>query len=777
MDAGEPPKRKLAKVERGRAACNECRRHKIRCLPHSDDPDHLFPCSRCERMNLACEFTKHNRGRKRKRPTDAGTEAASPAPSEAGPSQNHPQPLPYSSQSSERTELPPKSFGDPRFPFISTDPAVKGYPGTQYEAQHRHYGARQPMSLKHMIGEDDEHDQLDEDDDEQDGRYADEDEDQREDHDTRRRARAAVNGGGGYSAPDPVKAGIVSEEEAKALFRLFMAHHNNSLPMLDPAVHTYDYIRETSTLLYTAILCVTSRYLPSITSSKHDISPESARSVHQQILVSARDNLTWVFAEAIVDINAVRAMIVLAMYKEPDDDKAGYYVNRAVLMGKELNLGRIPPKEECDQMSEDQQRCLRSRQRVWLCLFFANSIFAMQFRQPMLILQNDHLVASAHHWLKRSMPETLLRDTQLVCSIELRRKYLHYRDLLLGTGPEGMAYRSALSLSILTRSMNEDWDVISEAWIRDIIDVGGTSSHVTKPRIWSSALCLNLNLLLVNQTLRLPPDDQIDYGAPSSIPAFHHCLNAATTVLVRFEALDKQQLTFASDTFLHFALYAATLLSSLCRGQHPYKFESPEIEHCRRLITKAADALDAASHYGRDSPQLHASYLRRLLQYLPPPPASASAHAPAHVSGERSGPGAGERSEQASSSPRFTTLPGMATLPGGSGLSPGDEGGASGGQQQGRAGLADLADLAAVAGPAGTGSDSLMGGMGLGIGMDMDLFISDFAWMGDLGGGSDGNLVLGLGGFGGMGGLGGMLPQMQQQVAGVSPYGGSFGRG
>lgn len=124
----------------------------------------------------------------------------------------------------------------------------------------------------------------------------------------------------------------------------------------------------------------------------------------------------------------------------------------------------------------------------------------------------------------------------------------------------------------------------------------------------------------MNQTLRLPPEDQLDFGAPSSIPAFHHCLNAATTVLVRFEGLDRQQLTFASDTFLHFALYAATLLSTLCRGQHPYKFETVEIEHCRRLIRKTADALEGASAYPHDSPALHAYYLRRLNQYLPRPP-------------------------------------------------------------------------------------------------------------------------------------------------------------
>lgn len=85
-EGGSPEiKRKSSKVERGREACTECRRHKvcvlvvgqyaeltrlikIRCNPRPDDPNHLYPCSRCERMSLTCEFQKHNRGRKRKHP-------------------------------------------------------------------------------------------------------------------------------------------------------------------------------------------------------------------------------------------------------------------------------------------------------------------------------------------------------------------------------------------------------------------------------------------------------------------------------------------------------------------------------------------------------------------------------------------------------------------------------------------------------------------------------------------------------------------------------------
>ncbi|WVQ95291.1 hypothetical protein IAU59_002386 [Kwoniella sp. CBS 9459] len=648
------PKRKLGKVDRGREACNECRRHKIRCHPHPDDPQHLFPCSRCERMSLGCEFAKHNRGRKRKRPppflagllpSDDPTRLPNHAPqaprgvppstegsTSASASRHH-------DQAQTRSPGQPRALGDPRFPFISMDTDTHAKPRTSSlrtsdRERNDAYPLAYQMSLRHMVGE---------------GSSGEEDlsGDEEPGRGTTHRApehaaRGAGSGAGGslghffgdqmggskkqkvpLKGPelvdDPIRAGYLDETEARALFHLFMKRYNAGLPMLDQNIHTHDYVRKSSSFLYTAILCVTSRYLSTIASAENGtpISPESAQSVHQQILVLARDHMTWAYAEATATIDVVRALVVLSINKEPDDDKAWFHISRAVLLGKELNLGRIPPRSELEKMDEDEHRRLRARQRTWLCLFFVNSIFNMQFRQPMLILQSDPLIATAQHWLKRTSRENILSDTTIVCSVELRRKFLHYRDLLVGSGLDEPAYRSALSLSILTRTMNQDWDVTSEAWMRDIIDVGGTSSHVGKPRVWTSSLRLNLNLLIVNQTLRLPPEEQLDPGSSHTIPAFHHCLNAATTVLSRIESLDRVHLTYASDTFLHFALYAATLLSSLCRGQYPYKFEDNEIESCRRLILKTADALDAASAYPSDSPTLHAWYLRRLCQLMP----------------------------------------------------------------------------------------------------------------------------------------------------------------
>lgn len=86
-------------------------------------------------------------------------------------------------------------------------------------------------------------------------------------------------------------------------------------------------------------------------------------SVHQQIVVLARDHLTWAFADAASTLDVVRAIAFMSMFKEPDDEKPCFYFNRAVLLAKELDLGRMPSNIE--RMPPHEQQVLRTRQRVW----------------------------------------------------------------------------------------------------------------------------------------------------------------------------------------------------------------------------------------------------------------------------------------------------------------------------------------------------------------------------------------------------------------------------
>lgn len=110
---------------------------------------------------------------------------------------------------------------------------------------------------------------------------------------------------------------------------------------------------------------IASRYMNLLPGSTAAAVPPSANSVHQQILVLARDQLMWAFAEAISNVDVVQAVMALCLWKEPDDDKAAFYFSRVVVLAKELDLGSEPPIHQVARMTDSERRELRHRQRLW----------------------------------------------------------------------------------------------------------------------------------------------------------------------------------------------------------------------------------------------------------------------------------------------------------------------------------------------------------------------------------------------------------------------------
>jgi hypothetical protein len=132
----------------------------------------------------------------------------------------------------------------------------------------------------------------------------------------------------------------------------FMSELNIALPLLDSAVHSFgtlrnfcaialqalitpratDFVRGKSPFLLSAALCAASRFLrggpdttPELVTS---IPPERARAVHESCLRLAHQQMYLAFQHAITTLEVVQAMTLLSIWKEPDDDKAGFYFNR-----------------------------------------------------------------------------------------------------------------------------------------------------------------------------------------------------------------------------------------------------------------------------------------------------------------------------------------------------------------------------------------------------------------------------------------------------------------
>lgn len=112
----------------------------------------------------------------------------------------------------------PHSFGDPRFPFISTEPAELARPRKQSGWRENDHGAYHghghQMSLRHMLGEESDGD----------GSVDEEGpdellEEEADGESSRKKLRVAAQKGPEL-VDDPIRAGFVTEEEGRALFHL-----------------------------------------------------------------------------------------------------------------------------------------------------------------------------------------------------------------------------------------------------------------------------------------------------------------------------------------------------------------------------------------------------------------------------------------------------------------------------------------------------------------------------------------------------------------------------
>lgn len=126
------------------------------------------------------------------------------------------------------------------------------------------------------------------------------------------------------------------------LFVSFMTELNVVCPMLDSALHTFEFVRSRSPLLLSAIMCVTTRFYRGGTETRSDmhqpIPPSLAKAAHHRCLLLAREHVNLAFQEAISTVEVVQGMVLLGVWKEIDDDKPYFYFHRVSQIGWGHNI-------------------------------------------------------------------------------------------------------------------------------------------------------------------------------------------------------------------------------------------------------------------------------------------------------------------------------------------------------------------------------------------------------------------------------------------------------
>lgn len=117
--------------------------------------------------------------------------------------------------------------------------------------------------------------------------------------------------------------GIVSLVEAENLVQLFHRKLNIQIALLEPKLHTTDYLRRRSSVLFTAVLAAASKFYQ--------------KGVYPTLLSHANTIASRALWAAGEDTALVQAVLVLVYWKQPTDTGAWGKIGWAVRMGLQFH--------------------------------------------------------------------------------------------------------------------------------------------------------------------------------------------------------------------------------------------------------------------------------------------------------------------------------------------------------------------------------------------------------------------------------------------------------
>ncbi|ETW80085.1 hypothetical protein HETIRDRAFT_445608 [Heterobasidion irregulare TC 32-1] len=217
--------------------------------------------------------------------------------------------------------------------------------------------------------------------------------------------------------PEILISGLISPDEAKALFDIFFHKMNDEdfdarsqpfLSILDETIHTPASVLRRCPFLFTAICAVASRY--------YTQRPE----IYKMAMHFAKAAAASAFIDGWKCVEMSQAYLIMAAYGSPtrtwEEDRGSFYTGVASRLAVELNLNKPSNEPPADERHE---RELLNRRRTWMICCIMDYSTSMQMgKQP--TIREDEIIRNSSRWCSASTFQHPF-DAHLPAIIELLR--------------------------------------------------------------------------------------------------------------------------------------------------------------------------------------------------------------------------------------------------------------------------------------------------------------------------------------------------------------------
>ncbi|KAL4951257.1 hypothetical protein BDW69DRAFT_201558 [Aspergillus filifer] len=342
------------------------------------------------------------------------------------------------------------------------------------------------------------------------------------------------------SSDDPIVLGLVNAQVASCLLDCFMQKMNPYISQLDPALHSFAFLRK-SPFLFTAVLAA------------------AAKAFDSALYPALHDRTENIFASCFrrgdKSTEIIQAILLMTYWKEPNDTRAWTSVGLAIRMAMDLAWHKLTPRaSQRAGLSDMQRREIRNIERTFLLLFVYDRSLSLQTGKPWMIEPTD-LIESAEDWWQH--PDSSPNDQLLCAFVALRLMTADTFDLLLPSKSNSASYLEHL-LRILDRRI-ETWQ---SKWLNVVIHRNPNAEcHAFLIRYYGAHARLQLFSIPLQETYLRNVDRIYDFK-----PFWLSYRNALD--MLRLVAESSSLLYLAQDSIHIMTAYAAIFLVKLLLSSH-----------------------------------------------------------------------------------------------------------------------------------------------------------------------------------------------------------------
>ncbi|TGO52936.1 hypothetical protein BCON_0132g00030 [Botryotinia convoluta] len=341
---------------------------------------------------------------------------------------------------------------------------------------------------------------------------------------------------------DPITCNMLSFPIALGLFDSFMRCLNLYICQLDSKLHTFDYVRQRSSFLLTAILSASSKaFHPAL---------------HPTLRSHTENLLGRVFTRGAKSTEVVQAILIFTYWKEPAEIRTWLLVGYAIRMCIELGWHELKPVTQKPRTSTDElsTREARNIERTWLVLFVYDRSLSLQLDKPWMIDQNN-LISKASEWYQEeyAVPGGDLLLSAFVC---LRLISAEFLELSSSTKSDSQKFRS----EILSKLLNTELNTWEKDWLPKFEDEMVAPPQQFLVNFYGLHLRLLLNSYTLQQSLKAAKK-----GSAVSKSVLWQCSSSAIGMLENISKVigPLKQLYFVQDSVHVMTAYAAIFLIKL----------------------------------------------------------------------------------------------------------------------------------------------------------------------------------------------------------------------